>query len=58
VLRWTIRPAEDARTKASQSSQNDHNRTLEVIEAREEWREDNRRGEEDSPRGGKREALV
>jgi hypothetical protein len=46
------------RTKASQSSQNDHNRTLEVIEAREEWREDNRRGEEDSPRGGKREALV
>jgi hypothetical protein len=55
VLRWTIRPPEDARTKASQSSQNNHNRTLEVIEAREDRRENNRRGEEESPRDGKRD---
>jgi Domain of unknown function (DUF3854) len=55
VLRWTIRPPEDARTKASQPSQGDHNQTSADIEGREDSRENNRRGDEESPHDGKRD---
>jgi hypothetical protein len=61
VLKWTIRPPENAREKPSQPSlalQHDHNRKLERVEAREDRRENDKRGEEGSPRDGQEKDPI